>query len=45
VKFTIDTTHKWCVAALGPFVPLPMEWKHFYCMDVLDHNPMQFDGI
>ena len=45
VKFTIDATQERCVATLGPFVPLPAEWKHLNCMDVQDRDSIQIDGI
>jgi hypothetical protein len=45
VKFTIDATRERCVATLGPFVPLPVEWKHFNNMDVWDCDLIQFDSI
>ena len=48
VKFKIDATQECCIATLGPFVPLPVEWKHFNCMAVFDRDPVHpihFDCI
>jgi hypothetical protein len=45
VKYTIDATQECCVATLGPFVPLPVEWKHFNYIAMSNSDPIHFDGI
>jgi hypothetical protein len=45
VKFTIDATQDRCVVTLGQLSPLPVELKHFHCMNPRDHGWMRLDGI
>ena len=45
VRFMIDATQECCVATLGPFFPLPVEWKHFNSMGVFECDTIQSDCI